>query len=958
MADDNTALLLQISYDLNTLKKQGDKAAGQVDASLSAIEKRAKKTALELEESLSFKNVNAGAALTNVLSGLKEGTVEEASAHLGVFGSALGALGPLGLIAAGGVTAAGFAIERGMKTAEWAEDLEHASRTLGLTTTQLQQFDFIATSAGIPVDKMRESMAGLAATIGNVKDGLAKAQVVKAFTDGLKITPEDLRGWGDLNTQLPHILDAASKLDAEARDGLAKKLKVDPDVLASMIEAREDFDSLIAKAREYGIVMDEAGVKKSAEAAKEMKVASAIIKGELNVAFADLAPLAVAGANALVSITTSTIDLVNGINQALGPLGDFIAGLKQIPGLKAAADVATRAASDTLFPGSGMIGDAMNSARLKGYYARQNAAQDSALGDMVGLKAQNDGPKTGLLSPPKAKKAKGGGGDQTDQLTATAQADLDSADKALAEAQKALTTNIQARSDLEAKAIADESDKQQAKLQKDLAGLLKNDKIDGALSDQLQAKIEQAQTDTELAKQAKLQLLSNKTQQELADQANAMSRIGIEGQEAMLRAQDALGPNATRRAQIAQQLFALDEQLAESKLQEVIASKTATEAQIAQAKAELANLQATLPLRQQASDNSAAQQITDQKNALAELGLQGQVELLDAERGVITTTAKRRDIALKLFALDEQIQEMKLQEVIDSKTSSDAEKQRAKAELANLQATLNLRQQAANQANPTNSWAGWLQDANASVKDVGEALAKARVDGVEAFNAKLFDGEGRFQGLGQAARAFGTTAIVALEQWGVKAAEVGLFGNGQSGGLLGGLMGGQSGASGGGLLGGLFGGKGGSGNKPDGTSNNPLFVSIAASTPAGGLSIGGLLGGGGAAATGAGGQAAAAAGGGGGVLSSIIGGIGHIFGFANGGQFTVGGPAGIDRNLAVMKLSRNEKVTVETEAQQRAGGGRRVGGTNIFNFPNSSVDGFRKSQRQVARTARQSIEGR
>jgi hypothetical protein len=59
-----------------------------------------------------------------------------------------------------------------------------------------------------------------------------------------------------------------------------------------------------------------------------------------------------------------------------------------------------------------------------------------------------------------------------------------------------------------------------------------------------------------------------------------------------------------------------------------------------------------------------------------------------------------------------------------------------------------------------------------------------------------------------------------------------------------------------------------------------------------------------------------------------------------------------------MKLTRNERVTVETEAQQRAGGGRRMGGTNIFNFPNSSVDGFKKSQRQVARTARMATEGR
>src|ERR1700722_9278999 len=121
--DDDKALLLQISYDLNRLKAQSDKAAGIVDTGLSSMEKRAKKAAKELEESLSFKNVNPGAALTNVLGGLKEGALGSATRDLGMFGGALGALGPVGLVAAAGVAAAGAAIGSSMKTAEWALEL-------------------------------------------------------------------------------------------------------------------------------------------------------------------------------------------------------------------------------------------------------------------------------------------------------------------------------------------------------------------------------------------------------------------------------------------------------------------------------------------------------------------------------------------------------------------------------------------------------------------------------------------------------------------------------------------------------------------------------------------------------------------------------------------------------------------------------------------------------------------
>jgi hypothetical protein len=919
MPTDEAALLLQISYDLNRLKSQGQKATGQVDHDLSAIERRAKKTAIELEETLSFRNVNAGAALTNVLGGLKEGAIDEASSKLGVFGGALGALGPIGLGAAAGVTAVGYALERSLKTAEWAEDIEHASRALGLTTTKLQQFDFIAAAAGIPVEKMRESMAGLVAQIGNVESGLARSMSVKTFTDGLKIKPEDLRGWGDLEHQLPHILDAAAKLDAEERAGLATRLKVDPDVLNSLIEMRDHLDGVTAAADQFG-VMSAADVSHAADVAKQMKITGAVIDSQMRMAFVNLSP-AILFAEGLVARFAS--GLVN-LEANATLTGIAIAGLF---------------GSMASFVSGHGFGDPM--AGVKGYFARQNAA---------GPLPETPKPKLRVLPKPPHHKG-GGGGDQTDALTNTATGDLDSADKALAEAQKALTTNIQARADLEAVAIKADADKQQAKLSKDLAELLKNDKIAGATSDLLQAKIEQAKDETEKTKNLKLQLLANQTAQAITDQSNAMARIGLEGQQAMLRAQDALGPSVAKRAQISLQLFALDEQLAEAKLQEVIASKTASDAAIAQAQAELDNLRATLPLRSQAAATNAANQIKAQQYAMAELSLQGQVDALDAEKAVGKTTEQRRQIALRLFALDEQLQELKLKEVVATTAAGSAENERAKAELANLQATLALRQQAASQANPTNSWSAWLQDAKASVRDVGEAFAKARVDGIEAFNASLFDSEGRFQGLGNAVHAFATKAIVDFEQWGLKAVEVGIFGDGQSGGLLGGLMGGKSGASGGGLLGGLFGGKGG-GNKPDGTASNPLFVTMGAGGAAGGIAD---LFGGGQAAAGAG-QAAAA--GGGGILSSIIGGIGHIFGLADGGQFKVGGPAGIDRNLAVMKLTRNERVTVETEAQQRAGGGRRMGGTNIFNFPNSSVDGFKKSQRQVARTARMATEGR
>lgn len=51
-------------------------------------------------------------------------------------------------------------------------------------------------------------------------------------------------------------------------------------------------------------------------------------------------------------------------------------------------------------------------------------------------------------------------------------------------------------------------------------------------------------------------------------------------------------------------------------------------------------------------------------------------------------------------------------------------------------------------------------------------------------------------------------------------------------------------------------------------------------------------------------------GGSGGFWGSIIGGIGHLFGFANGGEFTVGGSGGTDSQFVAFKASPGERVSV------------------------------------------------
>lgn len=73
-------------------------------------------------------------------------------------------------------------------------------------------------------------------------------------------------------------------------------------------------------------------------------------------------------------------------------------------------------------------------------------------------------------------------------------------------------------------------------------------------------------------------------------------------------------------------------------------------------------------------------------------------------------------------------------------------------------------------------------------------------------------------------------------------------------------------------------------------------------------------------------------------------------GFANGGSFMVGGSGGTDSQFVQFKASPDERVTVETPAQQRAGGGGSITIQNV-NLPGiTSARQFVEELRQMLRT--------
>lgn len=82
-------------------------------------------------------------------------------------------------------------------------------------------------------------------------------------------------------------------------------------------------------------------------------------------------------------------------------------------------------------------------------------------------------------------------------------------------------------------------------------------------------------------------------------------------------------------------------------------------------------------------------------------------------------------------------------------------------------------------------------------------------------------------------------------------------------------------------------------------------------------------------------------GGGSGFWGGLIAGVGHLFGFASGGSFTVGGNGGTDSQLVAFKATPGERVTVNTPGQGSGGGFVYSPVTNIQAAPGTDMNQLR-----------------
>jgi hypothetical protein len=282
---DAQALLLTVSADTSKALKAIDALNKRLSDAGPELERRGKKAAEGLEKGLG--SINVGKALDKVFDSSKLAVLEEGSARLRIFGSALEPLGPLGIGAAAGIAAFGIALEEAHKAMEYAEQVQHLAEVLGTTTDKVQELNYASVASGVNFDTAKQAAEELQVSIAKYAANIGDKRLIPVF-DALGITKESARDIKDPVSALSEIGERLEKIrNTGQRNMLAEKLGIPKDIVPVLGEIGEK----MKEAKASGAVIDAGSIKKAADLNKELAATKDIISVQLKEAFITLAPV-------------------------------------------------------------------------------------------------------------------------------------------------------------------------------------------------------------------------------------------------------------------------------------------------------------------------------------------------------------------------------------------------------------------------------------------------------------------------------------------------------------------------------------------------------------------------------------------------------------------------------------------------------------------------------------------
>lgn len=272
---DDRALLLQVGYDLATLERQQRRLLQLVGDGANQAERRMQRA---------FGNPNIGRALDRTFDASRMRLIDGAAARLGTAGTALGEIGPAGIVAAAGILAVAGAFNQAAGAARFANDLADAARNAHVTTDTLQELRFALEATGGQADQADEALKGFSETLGRAQGGNRRAVAVFA---SIGLDPRNIHDVDDGLRQVTERLQGFSQQAQDAFLGQSGLAQLAPVIRQGVTEMQR----LRNEAQALGLVMDSELVQRGAEANQQFTTLAHVIDTQLKSAFVDLAPI-------------------------------------------------------------------------------------------------------------------------------------------------------------------------------------------------------------------------------------------------------------------------------------------------------------------------------------------------------------------------------------------------------------------------------------------------------------------------------------------------------------------------------------------------------------------------------------------------------------------------------------------------------------------------------------------
>ncbi len=562
-------------------KVQNNQLQHQLDKINRSVHGSADKMRKDLEKGLDTGHLSK--ALDKVFDSSRITMLRMGEERLRIFGSALEPLGAAGIAAGVGIGAFYAAMEMASKSVEFATELQHLSDKLGVTTEQVQRFDYVFAAAGIPIDKGREALQRLNEIFGQAQSGVLRPQSMKAF-QALGFTQDQLLKFHSVSDFLAALPAAMARAGSAAEQaGIAKRLGIE-DLIPLLREGKGGLADLTAQTASYGVMSDQA-VAHAAALNKELQVAKQRVH-EAALSFgADFAPALVA----VQKIMLGLIETADKLWRALDPpeskrIADELATANEIEKRFGANDPRVKALRT-------------DAARRQGVQAQDLADQKREQADA------NAAAKADIAAKaPKAGRVARAPRDTFGSQWASATGSLEDAARAYLESLAALTKDTAAHAAIEKKIADDELAKAQAETDAKIAKIQADKGLTAARKAELVSALEEAQLGRELAAQNRQRLVdleaADAAGKARVEQANAERQAQID----MLDAQKALATTAKARQALDLKILDLQEQIYVASQKQAIAAAAASGDQVEARRltTELNGREATFGLRQKA----------------------------------------------------------------------------------------------------------------------------------------------------------------------------------------------------------------------------------------------------------------------------------------------------------------------------------------------------------------------